>query len=269
MATRSWRLPRACGIFTGNALDLPILLCIRLASSWCSAHVCVLSTGARASRGDDRYSRSSCPRVVIRRSGRREGVVILPPARGAHRRTSTSRHTGVVCLARAAESRTVARPRLRICHLSLDASRSLVVWRLRTCSQDLDQSPKPAGVPRSPMHVGGRYPGDVLWHEARQAPARRAMNGSLAAGDPLRARRPRQPHGLRGPRWWWDNLKESLSRGLPRLWRQYSVEKRLFRSVLYLSLTKPHPPRSRAPRCVNPSTGPRPRAWLEVGRPAS
>src|SRR5947209_19354728 len=32
---------------------------------------------------------------------------------------------------------------------------------------------------------------------------------------------------------------------------------------------KPHPTRSGAPRCVNPSTGPRPRAWLEVGRAAS
>src|SRR5438093_9088718 len=32
---------------------------------------------------------------------------------------------------------------------------------------------------------------------------------------------------------------------------------------------KPHPTRSGAPRCVNPSIGPRPRAWLEVGRPAS
>src|SRR2546428_3282940 len=32
---------------------------------------------------------------------------------------------------------------------------------------------------------------------------------------------------------------------------------------------KPHPTRSGAPRSVNPSTGPRPRAWLEVGRPAS
>src|SRR2546425_4041173 len=32
---------------------------------------------------------------------------------------------------------------------------------------------------------------------------------------------------------------------------------------------KPHPPRSGAPRSVNPSTGPRPRVWLEVGRPGS
>ena len=32
---------------------------------------------------------------------------------------------------------------------------------------------------------------------------------------------------------------------------------------------KPHPTRSGARRSVNPSTGPRPRAWLEVGRPAS
>src|SRR2546421_7837290 len=32
---------------------------------------------------------------------------------------------------------------------------------------------------------------------------------------------------------------------------------------------KPHPTRSGAPRSVNPSTGPRPRAWLEIERPAS
>src|SRR5439155_27249009 len=32
---------------------------------------------------------------------------------------------------------------------------------------------------------------------------------------------------------------------------------------------KPHPTRSGAPRSINPSTGPRPRAWLEIERPAS
>src|SRR5438093_13470476 len=48
-----------------------------------------------------------------------------------------------------------------------------------------------------------------------------------------------------------------------------AVAMNLLEAWLALSLAKTSSTRSGAPRCVNPSTGPRPRAWLEVGRPAS